>query len=80
MYNNKVHVKPLAMLVALLLFGVVCLFTVMTNYFGLLEGESLFLKFVAVVFGCAMVPTIWVINNNTMKKKVKHVLCCNCSK
>ena len=76
----KVHVKALAMLVALLVFAVICVFTAMTNYFGLLEGESLFLKFVAAVFGCAMVPTIWVLNNNTMKNKVKHVLCFKCCK
>ena len=57
------------MLGALVAFCICGGFVVLMNFLGLLEGETLYLKFIPVLFGSVAVPIIWVFNNEQMKKK-----------
>ena len=57
------------MLGTLVAFCICCGFVLLMNRLKLLEGETLYLKFLPVLFGSMTVPIIWVFNNEQMKKK-----------
>ena len=72
----QVHVKSLAMLSALVAFCLCAGFVPLMNFYDLLEGELLYLKFLPPLVGSMVVPIIWVFHNEQMKEKVKEAGLC----
>ena len=62
------------MLIALAAFAVVSIFVLISNLFEILEGPTLILKVLSVLFASAVVPMVWVSQSKKMKEKMREIL------